>query len=313
MLRDIEYPLFTEEMSRGELERKVRENPANDHLQEKQPLQEKTARNEIAGHQALPEPQEKKKSHKGRLAIAEKNYWSVMELAPEVMSGEQESKRFTAGKSFMPLTIERIGERRIAVSHYYSHNGDVIADPDMEFEYDHETKTLNARTYQQDNLHIFQSVMSNGAHNIKLEEELNQFAGQWFDNIRQQGYESVQEIEAKEEALVKDNTLNQKEKGAGQDQEEQSKSKVQGQGEEPKREGELEEYQKKEIGQDPENTKQQDNSEENALSESGFIPTWEQKKPAGRSESFDLHPEIPKEQRSQYRILDDALDRKSVV
>ena len=307
VLRDIEYPLFTEEMSRGELERKVRENPANDHLQEKQPLQEKTARNEIAGHQALPEPQEKKKSHKGRLAIAEKNYWSVMELAPEVMSGEQESKRFTAGKSFMPLTIERIGERRIAVSHYYSHNGDVIADPDMEFEYDHETKTLNARTYQQDNLHIFQSVMSNGAHNIKLEEELNQFAGQWFDNIRQQGYESVQEIEAKEEALVKDNTLNQKEKGAGQDQEEQSKSKVQGQGEEPKREGELEEYQKKEIGQDPENTKQQDNSEENALSESGFIPTWEQKKPAGRSESFDLHPEIPKEQRSQYRILDDAL------
>ena len=78
VLRDMEYPLFTEEMPRGELERKVRENPANDHLQEKQPLQERTARNEIAGHQVLPEPQEKKKSHKGRLAIAEKNYWSVM-------------------------------------------------------------------------------------------------------------------------------------------------------------------------------------------------------------------------------------------
>lgn len=307
VLRDMEYPLFTEEMPRGELERKVRENPANDHLQEKQPLQERTAKNEIAGHQALPEPQEKKKSRKGRLAIAEKNYWSVMELAPEVMSGEQESKRFTAGKSFMPLTIERIGERRIAVSHYYSHNGDAIADPDMEFEYDHETKTLNARTYQQDNLHIFQNVMSNGAHNIKLEEELNQFAGQWFDNIRQQGYEPVQEVEAKEEDLVKDNTLNQKEKGAGQDPEEQSKSKAQGQAEEPKREGEPEEHQKKEIGQDPENTKQQDSSEENALSESGFVPTWEQKKAAGRHKSFDLHPEIPKEQRSQYRILDDAL------
>ena len=42
---------------------------------------------------------------------------------------------------------------------------------------------------------------------------------------------------------------------------------------------------------------------------SGFVPAWEQKKAAGKPKSFDLHPEIPKEQRSQYRIMDDALGR----
>ena len=206
----------------------------------------------------------------------------------------------------MPLTIERIGERRIAVSHYYSHNGDAIADPDMEFEYDHETKTLNARTYQQDNLHLFQRVISNGVHNKRLEKELNQFARQWFNNIQQQGYEPVQEADAKEDTLLKENTLSQNQKGAEQEREKHPKNKAQGK--EAKRQGEPKEHQKKETVQELENTKQQkDGSEKNRLIESGFIPIWEQKKPAGRSESFDLHPEIPKEQRSQYRILDDAL------
>lgn len=306
VLRDMEYPLFTEQIPRGELEEKIRENPANDHLQGNQSLQEKTVRDIIQNSQVFPELQEKKKPRKGRLAIAERNYWSVMELAPEVLSGEQESKRFMAGKSFMPLTIERIGERRIAVSHYYSHNGDAIADPDMEFEYDHETKTLNARTYQQDNLNIFQSVISNGIHDKRLEKELNQFAGQWFKNIRQQGYEPVREAEAKEETLVKDSILNQREKGAEQETEEQPENKTQG--EELGREGETEEQQKKEIGQESENVKQQqDNFEEKRPDGNGIVPAWEQKRAAGKPKSFDLHPEIPKEQRSQYRIMDDAL------
>ena len=306
VLRDMEYPLFTEQIPRGELEEKIRENPANDHLQGNQSLQEKTVRDIIQNSQAFPELQEKKKPRKGRLAIAERNYWSVMELAPEVLSGEQESKRFMAGKSFMPLTIERIGERRIAVSHYYSHNGDAIADPDMEFEYDHETKTLNARTYQQDNLNIFQSVISNGVHDKRLEKELNQFAGQWFKNIRQQGYEPVREAEAKEETLVKDSILNQREKGAEQETEEQPENKTQGG--ELGREGETEEQQKKEIGQESENVKQQqDNFEEKRPDGNGIVPAWEQKRAAGKPKSFDLHPEIPKEERSQYQIMDDAL------
>ena len=36
VLRDRQYPIFTEELSREELDRKMRENPANDHLKIKQ-------------------------------------------------------------------------------------------------------------------------------------------------------------------------------------------------------------------------------------------------------------------------------------
>lgn len=38
-----------------------------------------------------------------------------------------------------------------------------------------------------------------------------------------------------------------------------------------------------------------------------LAPAWEKKKPAGRIRSFDLHPEIPQEQRNQYRITNDEL------
>ena len=38
-----------------------------------------------------------------------------------------------------------------------------------------------------------------------------------------------------------------------------------------------------------------------------LAPAWTQKKPAGRVRGFDLHPEIPQESRSQYRITDEHL------
>ena len=47
----------------------------------------------------------------------------------------------------MPLTIEQVGDNFIAISHYYEQNGDAMADPDMEFAYDNDRKTLRARTY----------------------------------------------------------------------------------------------------------------------------------------------------------------------
>ena len=45
VLHDLTYPLFIKEMSREEFDRKLRENPANDHLQRKQSLSEKPAEN----------------------------------------------------------------------------------------------------------------------------------------------------------------------------------------------------------------------------------------------------------------------------
>ena len=108
------------------------------------------------------------------------------------------------------FTIEQIGDNYIAISHYYEQNGDAMADPDMEFAYDNDRKTLQARTYQQDALQRYDEVYGNDGYNEQLEEELNLFAHQWFQTIEQQGYVPVQEAVELEDVVLpaeKENTL----------------------------------------------------------------------------------------------------------
>lgn len=260
VLHDLTYPLFTKDMPREEFDRKLRENPANDHLKVKRSLPEPPAENKNTSPLPTEDGQGTDSPNAGKVEIpketltaAQRNYRAVMELAPEVLRGETESKSFEAGQSFMPLTVESVGENRIAISHYYTQNGDSFADPDMEFVFDHEAKTLNARTFQQDNLNRFEQVVIDGVVDKALESELNDFASQWFKNIREQGYLPTREEKQLSESNVPIET--EKESGAQAD----------------------------------------------------LAPAWEKKKPVGRIRGFDLHPEIPKEQRSQYRITNDEL------
>lgn len=206
VLRDQQYPIFTEELSREEFDRKIRENPANDHLKLKRPLPELPAEEEKEA-QPTDVPAEEIETE---LSIPEQNYQFVMKLAGEVLRGEVDSKTFEAGAGFMPLTIEQIGDTYIAISHYYEQNGDAMADLDMEFAYDNDRKTLQARTYQQDALQRYDEVYGNDGYNEQLEEELNLFAHQWFQTIEQQGYVPVQEAVELEDVVLpaeKENTL----------------------------------------------------------------------------------------------------------
>ena len=260
VLHDLTYPLFTKDMPREEFDRKLRENPANDHLKVKRSLPEAPAENKNTNPLPTEDGQGTDSPNAGKeeipketLTAAQRNYRAVMELAPEVLREETESKSFEAGQSFMPLTVESVGENRIAISHYYTQNGDSFADPDMEFVFDHEAKTLNARTFQQGNLNRFEQVVTDGVVDKALESELNDFASQWFKNIREQGYLPTREDKQLSESDVPIET--EKESGAQAD----------------------------------------------------LAPAWEKKKPAGRIRGFELHPEIPKEQRSQYRITNDEL------
>lgn len=50
-----------------------------------------------------------------------------------------------------------------------------------------------------------------------------------------------------------------------------------------------------------------DTPEKESSEQADLAPAWEKKKPAGRIRGFDLHPEIPQEQRSQFRITNDEL------
>ena len=206
VLRDQQYPIFTEELSREEFDRKIRENPANDHLKIKRPLPELPAEEEKEA-QPTDVPSEKTETE---LSIPEQNYQFVMKLAGEVLRGEVDSKTFEAGAGFMPLTIEQIGDNYIAISHYYEQNGDAMADPDMEFAYDNDRKMLQARTYQQDALQRYDEVYGDDGYNEQLEEELNLFAHQWFQTIEEQGYVPVQETAELEDVVLpaeEENTL----------------------------------------------------------------------------------------------------------
>ena len=206
VLRDQQYPIFSEELSREEFDRKICENPANDHLKIKRPLPELPAEEEKEA-QPTDVPSEETETE---LSIPEQNYQFVMKMAGEVLWGEVDSKTFEAGAGFMPLTIEQVGDNFIAISHYYEQNGDAMADPDMEFAYDNDRKTLQARTYQQDALQRYDEVYGDDGYNEELEEELNLFAHEWFQTIEKQGYVPVQEaaeLEAGELPAEEENTL----------------------------------------------------------------------------------------------------------
>lgn len=206
VLRDQQYPIFSEELSREEFDRKICENPANDHLKIKRPLPELPAEEEKEA-QPTDVPSEETETE---LSIPEQNYQFVMKMAGEVLRGEVDSKTFEAGAGFMPLTIEQVGDNFIASSHYYEQNGDAMADPDMEFAYDNDRKTLQARTYQQDALQRYDEVYGDDGYNEELEEELNLFAHEWFQTIEKQGYVPVQEaaeLEAGELPAEEENTL----------------------------------------------------------------------------------------------------------
>lgn len=122
--------------------------------------------------------------------IASENYKLLQKIAPLIISGESDYMRFVAGEHMMPLTIEVIDEYRIAMSHHYELNGDMMADPDMEFMIDIDNERLNARTYQQDNLMIYQEIELNNNEviNTDLEKQLNDFTNQWLNNIINNGY-----------------------------------------------------------------------------------------------------------------------------
>ena len=100
----------------------------------------------------------------------------------------------------MPFSVEIIGDGRIAMSHYYMQNGDMMADPDMEFEIDTDAHTLSARTFQQDNMGIFQRVETENDMILDpdLERELNEFTTQWLNNIAAQYHLSLLRFESGE-------------------------------------------------------------------------------------------------------------------
>jgi len=137
-------------------------------------------------------------------SIEQQNYQKLAELFPKVANDEFLYQRMEAGATFMPLSLEWIDDNQLSIMHTYVQEGDLMYDPMIVFEVDHEAKTANAVEFQQSNPPLYQRIEDGIGHSIdgngnertikNLQGQINDFATQWFENIGNQGYVPVQAV-----------------------------------------------------------------------------------------------------------------------
>jgi len=117
-------------------------------------------------------------------------YKKLIKIIPDIAIREEAGKSKLHSDALMDLNLDVLSRQnhivRIALSHYYKQNGDMIADPDMEIIINTKLMTANAMTYQ-DSM-IFQSAEQEGGINQKLVNSLNEFLNQWLQNCIDQGH-----------------------------------------------------------------------------------------------------------------------------
>ena len=116
-------------------------------------------------------------------SIEKSNYELFEQIAKPLLTNNAYYIKYTA-YGFMDLNVEIIDENRIAMAHNYELNGDLMADPDIEFTVDKENRLLYPQTYQQDNLQFYERVDGDPFR----AKELNGFMNQWIHNIQEQKY-----------------------------------------------------------------------------------------------------------------------------
>jgi uncharacterized protein YqiB (DUF1249 family) len=116
-------------------------------------------------------------------SIYETNYERLLPF----ISFDGNYKRFESD-GFMDLVVERISLDEISLAHYYEQDGDLMRDPEMTVRV-YPGKAVEALTYQQDNLGIYQEVYPEPGKYVPLyKKELNEFLRIWLNNLKQQGF-----------------------------------------------------------------------------------------------------------------------------
>ena len=120
-------------------------------------------------------------------------YKKLIKIIPDIATRRSAGKSKISSDALMDLNLDILLKQkniiRIALSHYYRQNGDMIADPDMEIIINTQLMTANAMTYQ-DSM-IFQSAEYDGGIDQKLVNSLNEFLDQWLQNCIDQGHKIV--------------------------------------------------------------------------------------------------------------------------
>lgn len=134
-------------------------------------------------------------------SIERRNYEQFEAIAAPLLSGDARYIKYGT-PHFMDLNVEIIDDNRYAMSHNYELNGDLMADPDVEFTVDKDNRLLYPESYQQDNLQFYQRVDKDpvAAH------QLNEFMDEWLNNIQENQYK-VKAIYTEEQVIENANDI----------------------------------------------------------------------------------------------------------
>lgn len=127
--------------------------------------------------------------------IYQRNFNRLVKLGIINAKGELQFKEAVKIKrgGLMDLNLDYLEEDEqghvIAMAHNYVQHGDVMADPDMQIRIIPEMLSIEALTFQQDNMGTFQEVYPKPNFvNHKAKKELNTFLEMWLKNLIDQGF-----------------------------------------------------------------------------------------------------------------------------
>lgn len=120
-------------------------------------------------------------------------YQKFLIVVPHLESIVEHGKSVVPGYMDLNLDVLRRSKDKtvIALSHYYKHGGDSIADPDMVIAVYPDRAMAEALSYQ--DCYLYQEVYSDGGRlvDIRVKRELNTFLSHWLSNLRIQGHRVV--------------------------------------------------------------------------------------------------------------------------
>jgi len=117
-------------------------------------------------------------------------YRKLLVVIPHLEGIAEHGKSVVPGYMDLNLDILSRGKDKtvIALSHYFKHGGDMIADPDMMIAVYPDRAMAEALSYQ--DCYRYQEVYSDGGSlvDIQAKRDLNKFLSHWLTNLRIQGH-----------------------------------------------------------------------------------------------------------------------------
>jgi len=135
----------------------------------------------------------------------EKIYQRLLKMFPDLEGMASGAYRKVVNEPYKPLSMDVLDDnqygRIISIAHNFFQNGDVMADPDMQLLVKFNNQTVQAMTFQNSSMGIYQECLffddaGKLLVRMKLLKDLNRFLDVWTKNLVDQGFvQAAQELE----------------------------------------------------------------------------------------------------------------------